>query len=155
MCSASRARSTSRKRPSSASRPGGAGGDAPRDVGRGPVPAPGAGPPGGAGGPLPRAPPTPRGPPRRPRGAPPRPPRRPPRLRTRLVALMIVLGVGFAAMVVGLVDVQGTSAGRYAVVGQSQRLHTVELAAQRGSILDRNGAELAVSVPRQTVWADP
>jgi cell division protein FtsI (penicillin-binding protein 3) len=63
--------------------------------------------------------------------------------------------VAFAALAVRLVDVQAISAGRYAVVGQSQRLHSVELAAQRGSILDRNGAELAVSVPRSTVWADP
>lgn len=76
-------------------------------------------------------------------------------MRSRLIALLVVLGVAFAAMVVRLVDVQAVSAGRYAVVGQSQRLHSVELAAQRGAILDRNGAELAVSVPRSTVWVDP
>ena len=29
------------------------------------------------------------------------------------------------------------------------------LPAERGAILDRNGAELAISVRRQTVWADP
>lgn len=37
----------------------------------------------------------------------------------------------------------------------AQRLHTVELPAQRGSIFDRNGNELALSVRQRTVWADP
>lgn len=71
------------------------------------------------------------------------------------MALGVVLAIGFAAVLVRLVDVQGLSASRYAVVGDSQRLRTIDLAAQRGSILDRNGNALAVSVPRQTVWADP
>ncbi|MDQ4098244.1 MAG: penicillin-binding protein 2, partial [Actinomycetota bacterium] len=82
-------------------------------------------------------------------------PRRLPNLRSRLVALLVVLGMGFGALVVRLVDVQGISASRYAVMGQSQRLQRVDLPAQRGSIVDRNGADLAVSVPRFTVWADP
>jgi cell division protein FtsI (penicillin-binding protein 3) len=83
------------------------------------------------------------------------PSRRSSNLRSRLVVLLVVLGLGFGAMVVRLVDLQGLSASRYAVMGRTQRLHLVELPAQRGSILDRNGADLAVSVPRSTVWADP
>ena len=66
-----------------------------------------------------------------------------------------MLGLGFGAVVVRLVDVQALSADRYAVLGRSQRLHESVLPAQRGSILDRNRSELAVSVPRPTVWADP
>ena len=66
-----------------------------------------------------------------------------------------MLATGFAAVVVRLVDVQAVSAGRYAVVGRSQRLHESVLPAQRGAILDRNRSTLAVSVPRPTVWADP
>jgi cell division protein FtsI (penicillin-binding protein 3) len=58
-------------------------------------------------------------------------------------------------VVARLVDVQGISADRYAVVGRSQRVHSVVLPARRGSILDRNRSQLAVSVPRPTVWADP
>ena len=34
-------------------------------------------------------------------------------------------------------------------------LRTATSQVQRGSILDRNGRELAVSVPVETVWADP
>lgn len=39
--------------------------------------------------------------------------------------------------------------------GMAQRLRSVDLPAQRGSIFDRNGHELAMSVPQHTVWADP
>jgi cell division protein FtsI (penicillin-binding protein 3) len=66
-----------------------------------------------------------------------------------------VMVLGFGAIAVRLVDVQALNADRYAVVGQDQRLHSIVLPAQRGSIVDRNGAELAVSIPRSTVFADP
>ena len=75
--------------------------------------------------------------------------------RGRLVTLLVILSVAFGGLVWRLVDVQGLSAERYAVYGESQRLHSVVLPAQRGSILDRNGGELAISVRRHTVWADP
>ena len=72
-----------------------------------------------------------------------------------LIALLVVLSLGFVGVVVRLASVQGFSARRYAVFGESQRLHTVVLPAERGAILDRNMVELAVSARRQTVWADP
>ncbi len=34
-------------------------------------------------------------------------------------------------------------------------MRSVELAADRGSIFDRNGNDLSVSIPQRTVWADP
>jgi len=39
--------------------------------------------------------------------------------------------------------------------GDMRSLRVLENTVQRGSILDRNGAELAISVPVETVWADP
>ncbi|MFD2164980.1 peptidoglycan D,D-transpeptidase FtsI family protein [Thalassotalea euphylliae] len=39
--------------------------------------------------------------------------------------------------------------------GDMRSLRTAAKTVQRGSILDRNGRELAVSVPVETVWADP
>ncbi|MAG77230.1 MAG: peptidoglycan glycosyltransferase FtsI [Colwelliaceae bacterium] len=39
--------------------------------------------------------------------------------------------------------------------GDMRSLRTASSQVQRGSILDRNGRELAVSVPVETVWADP
>ncbi|HEX7277664.1 MAG TPA: penicillin-binding protein 2 [Acidimicrobiales bacterium] len=75
--------------------------------------------------------------------------------RGRLVALLVAMAVAFAGLVWRLADVQGVSAERYAVFGESQRLESRVLPADRGSILDRNGAELAISLRQQTVWADP
>jgi cell division protein FtsI (penicillin-binding protein 3) len=71
------------------------------------------------------------------------------------VALLVVLTLAFIAVVARLTVVQGFSARRYAVFGESQRIQSVVLPAERGAILDRNMAELAVSTRRQTVWADP
>ncbi len=39
--------------------------------------------------------------------------------------------------------------------GDMRSLRVLENTVQRGSVLDRNGAELAISVPVETVWADP
>jgi len=60
----------------------------------------------------------------------------------------------FAVIGIRLVDVQGLGRERYARLGLDQRLQTIELAAERGSIFDRNGSDLAVSVQLQTVFAD-
>jgi cell division protein FtsI (penicillin-binding protein 3) len=69
--------------------------------------------------------------------------------------MLVVLVLAFVAVVGRLAIVQGFSAGPYAAMGLSQRIHTVELPADRGSVFDRNGNELAMSVPQSTVWADP
>jgi len=63
--------------------------------------------------------------------------------------------VAFAAVVVRLVDLQVVAPDRYAARGIAQRLRTVTLPAERGSIFDRTGNELAMSVRQKTVWADP
>ena len=44
---------------------------------------------------------------------------------------------------------------RYLERGLAQRIHTVTLPAARGAIVDRNGVDLALSVPRQSVVANP
>lgn len=63
--------------------------------------------------------------------------------------------MAFAAVVARLVDLQVVSSDSYAAAGVAQRLRTEVLAAERGSIFDRNGHELAMSVSQRTVWADP
>ncbi len=50
---------------------------------------------------------------------------------------------------------QTVDAARYTALGESQRVRAVVLPAERGTIFDRNGAELALTVPKKTVWADP
>src|SRR5690606_14294155 len=39
--------------------------------------------------------------------------------------------------------------------GATQRFQQIALPADRGSIFDRNGNDLAISIPQRTVWADP
>jgi cell division protein FtsI (penicillin-binding protein 3) len=72
-----------------------------------------------------------------------------------LLALLSVMGIGFAAIGLRLVDLQAISAGHYTELGLEQRVRSITLPAERGGIFDRNGDELAVSVPVQTIVADP
>ncbi|HEX6312880.1 MAG TPA: penicillin-binding protein 2 [Acidimicrobiia bacterium] len=67
---------------------------------------------------------------------------------------MCSIVVVFALIGIRLVDVQALGGERYSRLGLDQRLQTIELAAERGSIFDRNGNDLAVSVRKQTVFAD-
>jgi len=65
------------------------------------------------------------------------------------------MALAFSAVVVRLVFVQGLSSSKYATFGQSQRLSTVNIPAERGSIFDRNHVELAMTIRQRTVWANP
>jgi cell division protein FtsI (penicillin-binding protein 3) len=67
----------------------------------------------------------------------------------------VLLAVLLLAVVAKLVHVQVLEPDRFVAVGESQRLRTVHLDANRGRILDREGHDLALSVLRPTVFADP
>lgn len=54
-----------------------------------------------------------------------------------------------------LTQLQLLDGTRYAAAGESQRLRPITLPAERGSVFDRTGNDLALSVPQKTVWADP
>ncbi|MGD9798539.1 MAG: peptidoglycan D,D-transpeptidase FtsI family protein [Acidimicrobiia bacterium] len=75
--------------------------------------------------------------------------------RRRCLGLLLAVLVVFGAVTARLVQLQVVSPGDYAARGMAQRLRDVVLPAERGSIFDRNGQELALSVPQHTVWADP
>lgn len=68
---------------------------------------------------------------------------------------MAAMAVAFVLVVGRLTWVQVIHNQAYAAVGRSELLHTVELPAQRGPVVDRDGQVLAISVPLQTVVADP
>ena len=59
-----------------------------------------------------------------------------------------------AVLVARVVDVQGLGAAKYAAYGNSEVYRTTTLPALRGSIYDRNGNLIAVSVPRVDVVSD-
>jgi cell division protein FtsI (penicillin-binding protein 3) len=75
--------------------------------------------------------------------------------RARLRLLSGVALVGFALLTGRLVQVQALGADHYHDLALAQRLRTVPLPAERGSIFDRNGRDLAISVQVQSIWADP
>jgi cell division protein FtsI (penicillin-binding protein 3) len=69
--------------------------------------------------------------------------------------LLAAILMAFTGVSARLAHLQLLAPEAHAERGMAQRLRTVELPAQRGSLFDRNGNELAMSVPQQTVWADP
>ncbi|HEX9259703.1 MAG TPA: penicillin-binding protein 2 [Acidimicrobiales bacterium] len=63
--------------------------------------------------------------------------------------------LAFGAVVVKVVSLQTVDADRFQRIGEQQRRVTQILPADRGVIFDRNGYELALSIPATTFWADP
>jgi len=75
------------------------------------------------------------------------------RRRSRLFLLVLTL---WAAVVVArLAQLQIAQGSRYRAKAQKQQERRLDIAAQRGSILDREGRELAVSVESTSVYAVP
>ncbi len=75
--------------------------------------------------------------------------------RRRLLLLLTGLIGIFGLIVWKVADLQVLNPGHYLAVVTSQTVHSETLAADRGSIYDRNGNELALTVPGKTVFADP
>ncbi len=73
--------------------------------------------------------------------------------RTRFFAL--ILALWGAVVVARLVQIQIAQGSRYRARAQRQQERRVEIPGQRGSILDREGRELAVSVEATSVYAIP
>ncbi len=75
------------------------------------------------------------------------------RRRSRL--FLLVLTVWAAVVVARLAQLQIAQGSRYRAKAQKQQERRLDIAAQRGSILDREGRELAVSVESTSVYAVP
>lgn len=69
-----------------------------------------------------------------------------------LAIVMVALGV---IMITRLVSLQVLEPERYVEHGENQRIRSLSLPGERGAILDREFVELAVSSPRESIWADP
>src|SRR5690606_7664125 len=61
----------------------------------------------------------------------------------------------FVAVVARLGQLQVVARDELEERGELQRTRTLTLSADRGSLLDRNGGDLALSLPLPTVYADP
>lgn len=75
-------------------------------------------------------------------------------VRRRTILLGIGLSVLLLLAVGKLTDLQVIRPTRYLAKGAEQRIVSSKLQAARGAILDRNGQDLALSVPRSTVYVD-
>lgn len=75
-------------------------------------------------------------------------------LTRRLRLFRVVLAIAFLAILARLVDVQVLRSGQYQVAASEELTQQVTIPALRGTIYDRNGDVLAMSIPTSTVLAD-
>ncbi|MCU1401412.1 MAG: ftsI [Acidimicrobiales bacterium] len=75
--------------------------------------------------------------------------------RKRLIALLVGAALVFGAILVRITMLQTTDAASYTLAGTHQRTEETVLPASRGVIFDRNGDELALSVPATTIFVNP
>jgi cell division protein FtsI (penicillin-binding protein 3) len=73
----------------------------------------------------------------------------------RLRAVLVLFAFLLMAVIGRLAQLQVIDQDRLASLGAEQRTRSIEVAADRGSVLDRSGNDLALSLPMQTVWTDP
>jgi cell division protein FtsI (penicillin-binding protein 3) len=73
----------------------------------------------------------------------------------RLVACSVLIIVVFGALAVRVAQLQVLSGNHYKNLALRQTVHTVPIAAQRGTIFDRDGRDLALSIELSSIYADP
>ena len=77
------------------------------------------------------------------------------RRRLRFVASAGAMSLLIGIVIARLLFIQGFNASTYLADARSEYVHEISFLGERGAILDRNGDELAMSVPMTTVYADP
>jgi cell division protein FtsI (penicillin-binding protein 3) len=80
---------------------------------------------------------------------------KPGKISHRLAYVRIFVSLLLCAMLIRTGYLQTIGSGQYREASVSQRTRVNVVRAERGSILDRNGLELAIPVPLRTVYADP
>ncbi|RUO30570.1 peptidoglycan glycosyltransferase FtsI [Aliidiomarina sedimenti] len=80
---------------------------------------------------------------------------RPEPIQWRFQVMLAMIGLVFFSLVGRAAFIQVVEPDRLRHEGDLRSLRVSHSEVQRGNITDRNGVELAVSVPVQTVWADP
>ena len=73
----------------------------------------------------------------------------------RLRSLTLIFILFFTIIFLRLIYIQVFEAGGLRARAEKQRVKDIELLAKRGTIYDREGKELAVSVKKQTIFATP
>jgi cell division protein FtsI (penicillin-binding protein 3) len=73
----------------------------------------------------------------------------------RLAVCSLLVVIVFGALAVRVTQLQVLSGNRYRQMSLHQTQKTVPLPAQRGTIFDRNGSDLAMSIELTSIYADP
>jgi cell division protein FtsI (penicillin-binding protein 3) len=76
-------------------------------------------------------------------------------MRRRISAMFMVICVVLSLVYVRVLYLQAWKATDYREISVEQRTRSRVLPAERGTIYDRDGAELAIPVPTRTIFADP
>lgn len=76
-------------------------------------------------------------------------------IRTRVVIVVAALSLAGVALVARLVNLQVIEADRLRARAKRQHEHVIEAGGRRGSIVDREGREFAVSIATQSLYAHP
>jgi cell division protein FtsI (penicillin-binding protein 3) len=69
--------------------------------------------------------------------------------------MLAIMVIAFTGIVVRLATLQVRDNGALSALGMDQRVRTIDLPAERGQILDRDGMALAVTREARDVYADP
>ena len=77
------------------------------------------------------------------------------RPRRRLLAIFWIVAVILLGLIARVALLQTAESDKYVAFGEAQRTEEAELTAERGVIFDRDGDELAISVPATTIFANP
>lgn len=75
--------------------------------------------------------------------------------RRRLLGVLVVVALAFGAIAYRVATLQVLQPGELVAFGEDQRTRVSAVPAPRGTILDRNGADLALSVPSSTIEVNP
>jgi len=78
-----------------------------------------------------------------------------PRPALRLLTMLAAMLIGLTLISGRLIQVQALQSDRFEAMAAGQRERRIVLPPQRGSILDRDGAELAMSLEMKTLIANP
>jgi cell division protein FtsI (penicillin-binding protein 3) len=73
----------------------------------------------------------------------------------RLALCSVVVVLVFGVLAFRVTQLQVLSGNRYRLASLRQTVHTVPIPAQRGTIFDRDGRDLAMSIELSSVYADP
>jgi len=75
--------------------------------------------------------------------------------RRRILVLLLAVALFTCIVLWKVVGLQVFDRSRYVAYGEQQRTNSQVLAAERGEILDRNGAHMVISRPSRSIFVDP